>query len=490
MSVLTLSSQPVDHLRLFIPFLSSAEVLALFRVNRSLHSVPNSSPFTLPHSVAVNSSSPLSLDSADFFSFPYFISSLRLCFADSFYRLAALFRKHKIPNCFSSLRSLEIDCDNFLLPPWPCFQLFPPSVVSLLLKNVDDPSGSLVFLSSLKVRNLFLHIRSGSVPPELSSLELLDSLTLTGILPDINRIIFPPNLNYLKLDLLSFNTSRLPVLSSLHHLSELHLPNLFNCPLRSEFFPRQLRVLTFGHHFNQPFVPGLLPASIKVLSFVVQSAYNCPIHPGCLPEALEILRFGGSNQPFTLGSLPDSLTELDFTFSNNHPIHLPPNLIRLTFGLTFNQPLYPGFLPSKLIHLTFRDNYLHLLELNSSLRILQVGKGSLPIPLSAFPSSLEHFNNHTIAYIHSLLEYSLSLQPSNEEVELITLNEPWLYERLHLPLSSSFRLIEHLGDNSPLFIAELMDENSIHSNASCTSRNFRSRLDRFFIIHESDLQFK
>ncbi|EFA86163.1 hypothetical protein PPL_00725 [Heterostelium album PN500] len=123
--------------------------------------------------------------------------------------------------------------------------------------------------------------------------------------------------------------------------------------------PDSVTSLTFGRHFNQPILKGMLPKSLVYLEF--GSDFNNTIHPDSWPDGLEVLVFGNSfNQPIEL--LPSKMSFLTFGNSFNQPISTKvlPNIQYLSFGLGYDHPIPP--LPTSLYVLHLDDGYRHQIQ--------------------------------------------------------------------------------------------------------------------------------
>lgn len=73
--------------------------------------------------------------------------------------------------------------------------------------------------------------------------------------------------------------------------------------------PQSVKILKFGHTFNEPIELGVLPRSLEELEF--HGKFNQPLAVGLLPSNLKKLTlYGGFNQPLPIGSLPTSLKYL------------------------------------------------------------------------------------------------------------------------------------------------------------------------------------
>ncbi len=145
--------------------------------------------------------------------------------------------------------------------------------------------------------------------------------------------------------------------SKLPNLISLSLPRYFNLPFKQKDLPKRLTELKFGDHFNQRFDDdrSIFPESLTKLTFGLW--FDQPLMEGVFPTLTTI----EPNNVF-----PSSLTKLTFGAHFNHPIHkqnlclLPPNLIKLKFAQSFDQPLIIGQgygLPVSLRHLSIDQKY-------------------------------------------------------------------------------------------------------------------------------------
>ncbi len=129
----------------------------------------------------------------------------------------------------------------------------------------------------------------------------------------------------------------------------------FNQPFIVGSLPNTIKILVLGDGFDQPLAPGSLPGSLTTL--FLGSKFNQRLESGVLPSGLVDLEFSYSfDQPFDNGVLPESLTTLKLGYSFNQScknINLPDSLTRLRFGCSFNQPFEQGFFPESLVCLEF-----------------------------------------------------------------------------------------------------------------------------------------
>ena len=163
-----------------------------------------------------------------------------------------------------------------------------------------------------------------------------------------------PDISKLNLTLTVTNSDISKITALWPRLVYVYVEHLVTDVARS--FPERWKIksLTFDENFNQSIGPGVLPSTLKQLTF--GEAFNASICK--LPGTLTHLTFGiDFNQPIVL---PDSLTHLTFGCWFDQPIQLPKSLTHLEFGTDFNQPVV---LPDSLIELTFGYNYRQQIQL-------------------------------------------------------------------------------------------------------------------------------
>ncbi|EFA86133.1 hypothetical protein PPL_00694 [Heterostelium album PN500] len=137
------------------------------------------------------------------------------------------------------------------------------------------------------------------------------------------------------------------------------LPNLTTLKGVSQWIkiPESVTSLTFGRHFNQPILVGMLPRSLVCLEF--GSDFNSKIYRRAIPNSLRTLIFGYSfNQP--IKKLPSGIEVLTFGDSFNQPIDgrvLTKTMKSLSLGLQYKQ-LLPT-LPSSTQTVQLSDGYPH-----------------------------------------------------------------------------------------------------------------------------------
>ncbi|KYQ91279.1 hypothetical protein DLAC_08218 [Tieghemostelium lacteum] len=119
-------------------------------------------------------------------------------------------------------------------------------------------------------------------------------------------------------------------------------------PIEKGVLPDSIRDLTFGYSFNGPV--EYYPSNLEVLSFY---GYNQPFLPGSLPKSLRVLQLGtlhfGQLAP---NSLPENLEVLIVTYSKVilDSTILPPSCWKLTVT-DFSQSIKCGDLSTHIRHL-------------------------------------------------------------------------------------------------------------------------------------------
>lgn len=172
----------------------------------------------------------------------------------------------------------------------------------------------------------------GVLPSSLTFLELGPSFTHVlkkGVLPNTLKIFRLVYDRHMKL-----KPGVLP--DSISHMDVFFLGGAFEGRI-TNFFPKNLVSLKIGGNFDLRVEKGLLPSSIKKLSFY-SSIFNQRIEPGELPSSLVKLDFGHAfNRPIGRELLPFGLKKLILGDSFNQPLEaLPPSLTHLEVGNTFS----------------------------------------------------------------------------------------------------------------------------------------------------------
>lgn len=124
----------------------------------------------------------------------------------------------------------------------------------------------------------------------------------------------------------------------------------------------RVRHLSYRDRFTRVIVTSIINFSINVTEIQFADCFNEPI--GKLPTNLISLTLGTNfNQPI-VGSLPPNLLYLQFGHSFNRSIQgaLPPKLISLRFGHAFNCPI-AGYLPPNLRFLFLQEKFNRTIQL-------------------------------------------------------------------------------------------------------------------------------
>ncbi|KAN0037199.1 hypothetical protein ACTFIV_002535 [Dictyostelium citrinum] len=130
----------------------------------------------------------------------------------------------------------------------------------------------------------------------------------------------------------------------------------------------------FGFDFNQVILPETMN-SVKKIEF--GGSFNKELLVDSLPSATSITfgaRYNNGNKPLAIGAIPSTCQSI-------------------TFGWTFNQPIYPGLLPNSLKKLIFQEggNFNRILEIGSlpnSITKLILGDYDQKIEKGVLPTSL------------------------------------------------------------------------------------------------------
>eukprot|EP01132_Coremiostelium_polycephalum_P009033 gene9033-11065_t len=131
-----------------------------------------------------------------------------------------------------------------------------------------------------------------------------------------------------------------------HQEIGLQIDNLLNEVIPLERLPVNSEVveLVFSQFFNKPLSNRILNyPGVKIRKLVFGVTFNQFLHPGDLPTTLEELQFGLKfNQPIPRGAIPEGV-------------------LRLTFGYYFNQELEDGSIPSTVTYLDLGYSFDHQL---------------------------------------------------------------------------------------------------------------------------------
>ncbi|GAM28396.1 hypothetical protein SAMD00019534_115720 [Acytostelium subglobosum LB1] len=187
----------------------------------------------------------------------------------------------------------------------------------------------------------------------------------------------------------SFNMP-LSTLTIPSHVSKLDFTHSsYDLPIQPGDIPDNITDINLNGVYNQPFQPGSLPPSTRIL---ILGVYNHPLTPGTLPAALEELWLGSdmdSGEQIISGALPSSIKSIGGCY--RHPLHpgdLPPNLESLNMDF-FEHPILPGVLPASLTSLEFHG-YSHAIEpgmLPPNLKTL-ITKDEFTLQVGALPKTL------------------------------------------------------------------------------------------------------
>jgi hypothetical protein len=153
-------------------------------------------------------------------------------------------------------------------------------------------------------------------------------------------------------------------------LEDLDLGYNYNQKINAGVLPLSLRKLTFGYEgkYNIKFETNVLPQYLTHLIFDMYHIYNQKIEKGVLPQYLTHLIFKEGchyNQKIEKDVLPQYLTNLIINGLYNQKIKkgvLPQHLTHLTLTGRYNQKIEEGVLPQSLTHLTLRGHYNQKIE--------------------------------------------------------------------------------------------------------------------------------
>ncbi|EGC30355.1 hypothetical protein DICPUDRAFT_83702 [Dictyostelium purpureum] len=160
------------------------------------------------------------------------------------------------------------------------------------------------------------------------------TIQLAGKLDNGNLLIIPSNIKTLRLGDNIFDSLVIP-----ETLESLDMGSLFKSLIgrSSNFFPTSgLVYLNLGSQFNDNLKEGVLPTTLKTL---------------------KLGSFKENNEAY----FPKSITDLDFGDGCRNlklsSYNLPPDLVKLRLGKSFNGPLLPGSLPNSLKKLILPEKY-------------------------------------------------------------------------------------------------------------------------------------
>ncbi len=149
----------------------------------------------------------------------------------------------------------------------------------------------------------------------------------------------PPNLKKLRFGIRFNRDLVLP-----NSLIKLVFGHGFNRPI---VLNNGLKVVSFGNNFNQRIV---FPDTIEDIYFGVM--FNQPF---ALPPGLKLIHFSEHFNEHV--NFPDTTEEIVFGYDFNEHFVAPPNLKNIAFGNDFNQVLEDHFFPETVRRIIFGDNF-------------------------------------------------------------------------------------------------------------------------------------
>ncbi|EGC38965.1 hypothetical protein DICPUDRAFT_19420, partial [Dictyostelium purpureum] len=232
------------------------------------------------------------------------------------------------------------------------------------------------------------NIRKGSFPNGLKSLSLMTNRNTPfkleiGSLPDSLESI---EFSY------GFSQSLIVGVLPLNSLTYLDFGNDFNTPIDiAGVLPSSLKVLKLGQSFNQPILPNIIPFGVERIEmafFFVETLIE-----GSIPKSVKYLCFENGFNDFPNHFIPSTIQYLDLGFKFNKilkrehfsrdlsSISGNPNLKVLIFGDSFNIKINRDFyLPPSIISIKFGSSYNQLFDESieqfpSSLLKIELGVG-------------------------------------------------------------------------------------------------------------------
>ncbi|GAM19153.1 hypothetical protein SAMD00019534_023280, partial [Acytostelium subglobosum LB1] len=149
--------------------------------------------------------------------------------------------------------------------------------------------------------------------------------------------------------------------------------NCYDEPLVAGTLPSSTKHLCFGNNFDQDVLPSVLPKSIVSLKFGYY--FNRSLSGGVLPPQLKSLRVDrGFKKELMQKDLPESITKLRYVYHKNS-LSLPKCTTNLVID-EVNDPLEPGTVPPSVTKLEFSHDYNHGIEVGvipPSVTSLKVG---------------------------------------------------------------------------------------------------------------------
>ncbi|KYQ90352.1 hypothetical protein DLAC_08967 [Tieghemostelium lacteum] len=243
-----------------------------------------------------------------------------------------------------------------------------------------------------------------------------------GTFPDTLRILYLP---------IKFNHILEPG-SLPNGLKKLYIGDKYKVELQLDVIPKSLEKLVLGDGYRHELKVGVLSEGLKSLqmynkdvilnigsipksveslrSYYISPIYipnvkiqkyifSCigPLKPLTLPHQLQKLKLSNSfNCVIGKGPIfPKSLTTLIFGINYDQPIRgsLPPTLTNLEFGYKFNQFIYPNDIPLSVISLTYGEYFNRPLNTDSippSVKYLHLKKKNPNYDPSLIPQNVLH----------------------------------------------------------------------------------------------------
>ncbi|KAM9965298.1 hypothetical protein ACTFIW_005110 [Dictyostelium discoideum] len=343
---------------------------------------------------------------------------------------------------------------------------------SVINQNTIPPSVTHVELNEFLIPKPWIGFQSNPFPNSVTYLKInAYSFYQIPVPPNVKTLIYSGNF--------SFKNSTFPS-SSISTFENINQESIFS-------FPKTLKTLTLSSDFNQP-LKKLLPNSITKLTF--GGAFNCQLE-NSIPKSIKYLKFGNSfnkiikigeltsissssssssslnnqinneindndnnneieesnleililnrdfNQKILIGSLPNSLKELYFSYFFNQSFDigsLPIGLKKLVLGSNFNQQFKKNQLPQSLTWLELNFDYdqpfIPFESLPQSLTYLEVGRSfNQEIQFGSLPDSLE------------IIKFGFKFQQL-----LLFENLPKSIKSIHL--SSNYNLLKNNNNNN------------------------------------------
>ncbi|EFA76680.1 hypothetical protein PPL_09430 [Heterostelium album PN500] len=219
-------------------------------------------------------------------------------------------------------------------------------IISLIHENVDRIVFTLTCKRWFNERHKYLSFNTDIIKEIITKKEIDDSflnsyksIYIDSINRKNNYHLFASYGNstdyYIELNKLPliYNSIRISLPQEHSYFEEIYrliplsnITTLKKCQTLRYRLPENLTSISFFQKFNEPLLPGYLPANLKILSFKY-TIFNQPIKVGILPNILEKLILDrGFRQPLEPGVLPTSLKYLTYHGIFFKVESLPPNL--------------------------------------------------------------------------------------------------------------------------------------------------------------------